>query len=266
MSGWTFPYASGVEVTRGAILAAIGQKPDKLTSVRNWTCAERAFISIPGKVHAVNGVRTARAAPYVKDLFFRVEPGSRVIFPENNVTKCGNVIAVAPDRQSAVSAAEDAARAVLIRLEAPDPETGAFLWPQECAVPKGGPVSAPSPANPGSVWPPSAFTPPPELAAAFTALPDISPPSGAVPENAALVPFPAFTGSACRDWMGRTVTESLDAVRELTGLPLRIEPYPCLNGDKPFLGRAFWAALIRGGYQGAVYALDLRAAGTGGES
>ncbi|MDR1128707.1 MAG: ATP-grasp domain-containing protein, partial [Treponema sp.] len=98
MSGWTYPYASGVEVTRGAIQAAIGRKPDRLGAIRSWTCAERAFISIPGKVRSIHGLRDAKTAPYVKDLFLRAEEGGRVSFPENNVSKCGNVIASAPDR------------------------------------------------------------------------------------------------------------------------------------------------------------------------
>jgi biotin carboxylase len=127
MSGWTYPYASGVEVTRGAIQAAIGQKPDCLAARRSWTCAERAFISIPGKVRSIRGLRYSKAAPYVKDIFLRAGEGVRVTFPENNVTKCGNVLAAAPDRESAMAAADSAAAAVLIRLEAPDAETAAFL-------------------------------------------------------------------------------------------------------------------------------------------
>jgi hypothetical protein len=50
--------------------------------------------------------------------------------------------------------------------------------------------------------------------------------------------------------MGRTVTESLEAIQELTGFSfIFIE----VSG---FLGRSFWAALVRGGYQGAVYYID----------
>ncbi|MDR0602158.1 MAG: ATP-grasp domain-containing protein, partial [Treponema sp.] len=127
MSGWTYPYASGAEPTRGAILAALGRKPEGLRSARSWTCAERAFISIPGKVRDILDTEKARNTRNVRDLFLRAERGSAVKFPENNVGKCGNVIAAAPDRESAVSAAEEAAAAVLIRLNAPDPETAAFL-------------------------------------------------------------------------------------------------------------------------------------------
>jgi hypothetical protein len=63
--------------------------------------------------------------------------------------------------------------------------------------------------------------------------------------------------------MGRTVAESLQAVRELTGLAL--PEIPQKNSPKTgdpsdnnstVLGRSFWAAFVRGGYQGAVYYID----------
>jgi biotin carboxylase len=244
MSGWTYPYASGVEVTRGAILAALGQEPGNLSPVRSWTSAERAFISIPGKVRSLHGLDEVRTLPWVKDLFFRAEPGGRVRFPENNVTKCGNVITAAPDRETAVAAAESAVRAIHIRLESPDAETDAFL----------GLSSGVQPAESG--FPPNAFSLTPALAALLAALPEsgLSPapvlPSGISGPFA--VPFPALLESDLKDYQGRTVEESLRAVRELTGFPLPFNT----DGNIPFLGRNFWTALIRGGYQGAVYYVD----------
>jgi biotin carboxylase len=244
MSGWTYPYASGVEVTRGAILAALGRDPGNLSFVRSWTSAERAFISIPGKVRSFHGLDEVRALPWVKDLFLRAEPGGRVKFPENNVTKCGNVITAAPDRETAVAAAESAVRAVRIRLESPDAETGAFL----------GLSSGVPPAESG--FPPNAFSLTSALAALLTALPEpgLSPPPvlpAGVP-GPFIFPFPALLESGLKDYQGRTTEESLRAVRELTGFPL-----PFNAGSKiPLLGRNFWTALIRGGYQGAAYYVD----------
>jgi hypothetical protein len=234
MSGWTYPYASGVEVTKGAIQAAIGLKPDCLTPTRAWTAAERAFISIPGKVRSIHGLCVD--APYIEDLFLRAERGGRVSFPENNVGKCGNIITAAPDRQTAMNAADTAARAVLIRLEAPDAETAAFLdTPVACGA-----------------WPPDAFPVSPAIAEALSELPLLDELAGMAAAELSLLPFPAFTESGLKDLAGRSVEESLDAVRTLTGLalPLRADAY---------LGRRFWAALIRGGYQGAAYIADLYA-------
>jgi biotin carboxylase len=301
MSGWTYPYASGVEVTRGAILAALGEKPDGLSPRRDWTCAERAFISIPGRVRAVRGLREAQAAPYIKDLFLRAEPGAPVAFPENNVAKCGNVLAAAPDRSLAVEAAENAARSVLIALEAPNAETEAFLAGavelsnialdlpvgiepaastastplRGASPPTSGTPYLPvgiEPATPASFplaasaralsWPPSAYTLTPEIAAALAELPDPEPPSLPIGGEPALIPFPALTTSGLTDWVGRPVSESLDAVRRLTGLALPEKPFPDPEtaahtpGAAPFLGRRFWAALIRGGYQGAAYTVE----------
>jgi hypothetical protein len=242
MSGWTYPYASGADPAGGALCVALGLPPGGLEPVRDWTSAERAFISIPGVVHRIYGLDRARGVPGVKDLFLRTGPGRRLFFPENNVSKAGNVISAAPDRETAVAAAETAARAVLIRLKAPDKETEAFL------------------AGPAEPFPPPAFSFDPELLAT---VPDTSgDPAGTV----VLFPFPALTGSDLRDYQGRTVAETLDAVRELSALALPEYAGPLGakgsgEGESPspgrwILGREFWCALIRGGYQGALYYID----------
>jgi hypothetical protein len=240
MSGWTYPYASGVQPIRGAIQAALGQRPDGLAPSRVWTCAERAFISIPGRVRSILGIEAARETPGVRDLFLRAESGKDVAFPENNVSKCGNIIASAPSRKEAVRAAEQAARGILIRLEPGVPATDAFL------------AALPDPPDPGRgpAFPPNAFALGPELRAALSRLPDTPPPPPEDLSSAVIVPFPEFVSLPLRDYAGRTIGESLDAVRKLSGLPLP------LSYATPRLGRRFWAALIRGGYQGAAYFID----------
>ncbi|MDR3170560.1 MAG: ATP-grasp domain-containing protein [Treponema sp.] len=246
MSGWTYPYSSGVEPTRGAILVALGKRPEGLEPTRFWTSAERAFISIPGKVRSIQGIERAKAQ--VKDLFLRIEPGTQVQFPENNVTKCGNVISAAPSREQAVDGAEQAARSVLIRLEAPNDATERFLSLSDTG------------------YPPDAFTLPAQLRALLSKFPEpeVSGNPGLQPEvvEVALLPFPELTGSGLKDYMGRTVEESIEAVRLVTGraLPYREVPYreasDARNTGTLILGRRFWAALIRGGYQGAAYIVD----------
>ena len=279
MSGWTYPYSSGVEPIRAAILAAVGRKPDGLMPLKNWTCAERAFISIPGTVKAITGVETARNLPHVRDLFLRAAEGGKVSFPQNNVSKCGNIIAAAPNRAAAVTAAETAARSILIRLDPTDPETATFL-------------------SSDAAFPPDAFPLTPALRDALAQLPETTlfppesltrrhgehgehgkekaqicnsppPPPLSVPpvppcEALLLTPFPVFTKSNLTDYMGRTVAESLRAVRELTGLLLPEIGESTYNTtdnigsflESRFLGRSFWAALARGGYQGAVYYIN----------
>ncbi|MDR2543370.1 MAG: ATP-grasp domain-containing protein [Treponema sp.] len=239
MSGWTYPYSSGVRPIKAAIQQAMGKKPDALIPVKNWTCAERAFISIPGKVKqiAINKEQSAISPDYVNDLFLRVKEGDRVSFPENNVTKCGNVIATAPDREIAVAAAQAAARSVLIRLDSEDTETRDFL------------------NNFSTSFPPDAFELTDDMRAALLEIPEnekIGKPH--IGLEFTIIPFPIFTSSNLTDYMGRTVEEALNATRFLTGLSLPVTNENAENIIK--LGRSFWAALIRGSYQGAVYYME----------
>ncbi|MDR2631338.1 MAG: ATP-grasp domain-containing protein [Spirochaetaceae bacterium] len=242
MSGWTYPYASGVEPTRGAILAALGKKPDPLVPHRNWTSAERAFISIPGRIRSIRGLEKAETTPGVKDLFLRVKIGDRVRFPENNVGKCGNVISAAPSRETAVTTAEGAARSIGIRLDAPDQDTDAFL--------AGG--LFPGETSPMAHIPP-AFPVSPLILKCLSLLPEPEFPSGGTGDFY-ILPFPEFTESGILDFMGRSVEASLAMVRDLTGhsLPLGMEKD---EGRIP-LGRSFWSAFVRGGYQGGAYWVD----------
>jgi biotin carboxylase len=242
MSGWTYPYASGLEPTRGAILAALGKNPEIPAPCRNWTSAERAFISIPGTIRSIRGLDAVKSAEGVKDLFLRVQAGDRVRFPENNVGKCGNVISAAPSRESAIAAAEGAARSVRIRLEAPDKETEAFL--------AGDPL--PEGERPAGSIPP-AFQVSPVMLARLAALPETPRPQGKSGDFF-ILPFPEFSESGILDYVGRSVETSLAMVRDLTGLSL---PLGDTGGGLRFpLGRGFWSALIRGGYQGGAYWVD----------
>ena len=127
MSGWTYPFASGVEVTAGALNIAVGLPPGDLAPRRSWVSAERAFISIPGTVRSVEGQAEAGSIPGIEELFLRVEPGGKVRLPINNMGKCGNLISRAPSRTEAVEAVEKAVRCMLVRMQPADPLTDAFL-------------------------------------------------------------------------------------------------------------------------------------------
>ncbi|MDR0375639.1 MAG: ATP-grasp domain-containing protein [Treponema sp.] len=255
MSGWTYPYASGVDVTRAAIGVAIGENPmaiaASLMPSRNWTSAERAFISIPGVVRSIEGCDAARAVPYVRDIFLRVKPGDTARFPVNNVSKAGNVIAAAPTRAEAVRAAESAARSLLARLETPNEGTTSFL------------------ENDGAtgVFPPSAYTVSPEIQNHLEKLPPGIEKNMNCPYNKnvlersagqalSIIAFPEFETAEYTDWLGRTARESLKAIRTLTGLSLPVKRIDRAACSGMALGRGFWKALIRGGYQGAVYLID----------
>ena len=128
MSGWTYPYSSGVNLTEGALKIALGEDPGDRTPKLSHTAAERALISIPGRVMGVEGVEEAKKIPGVKDVFLRIKPGVTVVFPTHNVEKCGNVIAEAEERASAIRAAEEAVSRILIQLDPRSDDTEKFLF------------------------------------------------------------------------------------------------------------------------------------------
>jgi len=83
MSGWTYPLSCGVEVTEAALNIALGDPPGDLEPSRDWVSAERAFISIPGRVGALEGLEQARSEPWIEELFLRTAAGEMVQLPVN---------------------------------------------------------------------------------------------------------------------------------------------------------------------------------------
>jgi biotin carboxylase len=241
MSGWTYPYASGIEVTREAIEAAVGLVPAPPRPDRGWVSAERAFLSIPGRLAAILGTREAERTPYVKDLFYRAVPGDRLVFPSNNVEKLGNVLTQAPDRGSAVDAAMAAVRAIVPRLMPADGDTEAFLrgtWP-EAAGESLGPD--------GAAWPPDAFVPESRAQAGLAALPEYL--RRGEGGSVSVLPFEYAGEVGGMDWAGRGFADSAQTALAIGRVRLGD------GGDTVLAGR-FWRALARGGLQAALYAID----------
>ncbi|MGL4985783.1 MAG: ATP-grasp domain-containing protein, partial [Treponemataceae bacterium] len=141
MSGWTFPYAAHINITEQAILLALGEKPpifnsnfplqkiSKSLSLINpqKASAERAWISIPGIVKKIYGIQEAQKTPLVKNVFPRSQIGDCVVFPQNNVEKCGNVISKADSIPEAIFASESAVQKITLHLECPNEQTQNFL-------------------------------------------------------------------------------------------------------------------------------------------
>ncbi len=239
MSGWTYPYASGINPVEDGIALACGEKPSLPDS--RWECvsAERAFISIPGIVSAVRGVDEARRLPSIKDVFLRIKAGDRVRFPVNNVQKAGNVISQERDRKAAECAAESAARSILVRLAPGEPETRAFLG-------NGG-------MDASYGWVPPAYRPSAMVLGYVSSLPDVLKREKTI-RSVSVAPVPGAERETGRDWQGRSITEALAAVETLCGARLG------LDGDL-VLGRSFWEALFKGGYQGATWIVDTMLSG-----
>lgn len=234
MSGWTFPYASYMDLTKQAMLLALGEEPEEIMQKRVKTdipgvytvptyqvSAERAWLSIPGKVKAVTGLKDADCN-CVHEIFPRVFEGDSITFPVNNVGKCGNVISAEDTRAKAIAAAEKGISLIIVRLEKDNAETDAFLnAPLDTAYP-------PSAYQLGE----SVFAEIEQIAsdARFTLS------EGAVP--AILKPY-----EDCADWNCRTIRKACDQLFKLCG-------------NRTVNEKAFVRSLVRGGIQGALYIID----------
>ncbi len=255
MSGWTYPYASDLNLTKQGILIAAGREPADLIKKRQSiaftpselcknaekpyelfevpclrTSAERAWMSIPGTVKYIENIKdySDRA---VFDVLPRatVKLGSKVDFPRNNVEKCGNIIAVSHSRDAAVSVAEDAVSDIFITLEADNPETEKYLIGLSL--------------NDEEAFPPDAYG---KFTNSEIEILSKAPP---IPASAKVIDYiPDVLQTAeyinRKDWNYNTIrqtAEKFDILRP---------KHPSLNQKK------FWKAVMRGGIQAAVYVSD----------
>jgi biotin carboxylase len=244
MSGWTFPYASDCNLTREAILIAADLTPQWLEEHRmpvalesnfaiyeipaKRTSAERAWISIPGRVKEVLGLANA---VYIRDVLPRTKSGDTVAFPRNNVEKCGNIIAVADTRDKAVESAHSAVKSITLRLEPDNPETDRFLAGEILETERG--------------FPPDAFQVPGEIR---SELESFLATESAIPANQPVLShIPACLTSlldSLADWNHLTLREVLARFDELC------PHHTALPADR------FWRACIRGSLQGCLYFAD----------
>lgn len=253
MSGWTFPYASDLNLTKQGILISAGMNPQELLEKRVpvdyepsilcqnkekpyelfeipcvRTSAERAWYSIPGEVEYIENINEY-SDKAVFDILPRaqVHLGSKVDFPRNNVEKCGNVIAVSHNSQIAVQAAEDAVSNVFITIKPNTQETDDFLSGKTKDDEKD--------------FPPSAF---PEIPKNL--LENLS---GTIKENQKIsecipVVLQEQHYQGMKDWSFNTleqIAQKFDILRQ---------KHPALDTKK------FWQAVLRGGLQAAVYFSD----------
>ena len=303
MSGWTVPYSCGLDITEAALTLALGGSPRLHTCGKDsfviplkqncqFVSAERAWISIPGQVAAVSGLDAARAASFVKDVFPRAGAGDTVVFPQNNVEKCGNVLSAAPSRREAVQASEAACRKIVLRLRPHVAETDAFLaelrFPAEQQTfppnflqftePLAGAESAAKVAVEVLTAAPAADSKGQRrggFSAASSAFFDRLLTDAVYEEKEGFV-LPYFLAAAlgtARDLQGRPLRELLRQALEeepglasllgVSGSPERstVSAVSPAESDVPSSGdvqrkNGYWKALIRGGLQGLLYRYD----------
>ncbi len=237
MSGWTFPYASHLNLTKEALLIALDNIPESLFSKRKkiienianfsvyeYTCTnhciERAWVSIPGSVDTIilgNDSNT-------KNVFPRVVEGDCVTFPVNNVEKAGNVICVGQTREDAIDYANDFIKGTVLLLQKNNEKTIAFLQ-----------------QDLNTDFPPSAFLLPKDIYKKIENLPQ-------EPIIAPVV-LPDFLKqyALTKDWNGRSLQETIDMFNEY------IQTNGLKQGSPNTLLPNYWTCLIRGGIQGALF-------------
>lgn len=253
MSGWTYPYASDLNLTEQAVKISCGMIPCELIEKRipvdyeccgnsknskppfdlfevicNKTSAERAWISIPGTVKYIENIEdfTDKA---VQNILPRclVKIDSEVDFPRNNVEKCGNIISLSKSRDVAVKTAQSAVSDIFISLYPNNKKTDDFLQSKNNYFEKD--------------FPPSAFN--------GISSEKVEVLSGNIAENKSIFgEIPDFLQtkdiSSLIDWNYNTIKETarkFDVLRKI---------HPSMNRKE------FWKALIKGGIQGAVYYSD----------
>ncbi len=261
MSGWTYPYASDLNLTKEGLLIASNNKPQELLKRAEpvdftpselckdaekpyelyevkclRTSAERAWMSIPGTVEYIENIKE-----YTDKAVFDILPratvslGSKVDFPRNNVEKCGNVIAVSSKAEIAVEAAQDAVSNIFITLKPGDQRTEDFLnyFQNEDE----------------EAFPPSAFG---KLLPQEAAMLEKKPPLGQ--DKEVFPELPDFLKTKeykeLKDWNYNTIettAKKFDILRP---------KHPALNQKE------FWSALMRGGIQALVYYSDTISMGT----
>ncbi len=246
MSGWTFPYSSDLNLTEQAILIALGKTPHMLEERRfaldlhepfeifaytsKVASAERAWISIPGKVKEILNLAEAEKIEGVKHIFPRVSSGDEVDFPKSNVEKCGNIISVAKTRTEAEKIAQEAAGKITLVLEKENPMTDAFLF------------GAREPD--GRAFPPRAYQLPKGASNELSYELDCNS-EKIIPKDERIekyVPTKVLPFLEMRDWNNVTLLETIQRFDALC--PSHADLYY----------KKFWTALMRGGIQGALYA------------
>ncbi len=254
MSGWTFPYSSGVDVTGAALNISVGLPPGDMEPKFNLVSAERAFISIPGRVARVEGVEEAKSEARIRDVFLRIGKGDKVTFPANNVEKCGNVISVAESKNLAVHAAMSAVRKIRIYLETCNSDTDNFLFGSERDdyFSRIWAFRLKDRANmdfyKGLWW----HLEPKEVSL-----------DRKDRKSIAIVKMPHVSGEKERDWHGEGFEDALSNFRRWLRAKFPQVKFADINEAENLkqsgyvvLGRLFWKAFLKGGLQGGIYIVE----------
>ncbi len=114
MSAYTYPYATGVNLIKNAILIALGEEPEDLSPKYQRVSIEQGLIPKSGIIKAITGVEEAEGVNGVKHIFLNVQEGDVVKDPTNNIEKSGHVIVVGDTREEALRIMNEAVEKIKI--------------------------------------------------------------------------------------------------------------------------------------------------------
>ena len=155
----------------------------------------------------------------------RAERGSNVVFPVNNVEKCGNCITLARTRKKAVISCEDAVKNIVMRLKTDEQVTEDFL-------------------NQKNDFPPSAFVISEEDYAKIESLSDCTVYDTGKKWQKQIPSFLLKYTNSLMDWNHKTMKDALN----------QFETY--FEGTVELPCKIFWKYLLRGSVQGLLYLAD----------
>lgn len=257
MSGWTVPYSSGLNITKAAVELSLGLQPNTFNvnpqffhlptkNVVQMVSAERAWVSIPGKIAAIHGIDAARHVHGVKHVFPRYTEGGIVSVPKNNVEKAGNVISIALDAKTAADTCKKAIKHIIFRLEPHNTQTETFLKTMHNSTT----TQTEYPPNYVSILNTSILS----FSGMFAESPYLEWKGLHIPRRLYdLFHYSADTsGLSIKDILETAMHEEPQLVTFIAGLVSQRKN----NNHADILLQQFWAALIRGGIQGLLYVYD----------
>jgi len=108
------PWSTGVDIVDILIDMAINNPIDvrRFEPTKSLATSQRYFFPPPGRIAEIRGLDTARQMASIKKLDLWANPGDEVPAVENHPSRVGYVIACAPDRATAIAAAENAVKTV----------------------------------------------------------------------------------------------------------------------------------------------------------
>lgn len=237
MSGWTYPYSSGIEITEAGLNIAAGFEPGKIKPIEKTFSAERAFISIPGNIKDIYGIKMLKDEINIKEVFLRVKRGDNVVFPKNNVEKCGNIISKGKTREIAVDTAENSINKILIRLKPGNPDTDSFIFKKENLFYNS--IFAFNLKNHINI---NAYKKMPLHSVEVKS------------DDIVIKNLPQLYTENSKDWHGTKLTDAFKRLVEITGIEL--SEYGSEEKEKLYIGKLFWDVFLKGGVQAGVYIID----------